>query len=42
MATIYKNAIERMTIDMALRLYHEHDICVVIDEGKHVTLVDED
>ena len=37
----YKNAADRITIDQALRLY-ELGICVVIDEGKHVTLVDED
>lgn len=41
MAITYKNAIERMTIGQALKLYHENEICVVIDEGQHVTLVDE-
>lgn len=38
----YKDAIERISIAEALRLYHEHDVCVVIDEGRHVTLIDED
>lgn len=42
MAVTYKNAIERITVAEAIRLYHEHDVCVVIDEGQHVTLVDED
>ena len=37
----YPNAIDHITIDQALRLY-ELGICVIIDEGKHVTLVDED
>lgn len=36
----YKNAIDRITIEQALRLY-EHDVCVIIDEGQHVTLADE-
>jgi hypothetical protein len=37
----YKNSTDRITIEQALRLY-EHGVCVIIDEGKHVTLVDED
>ncbi len=38
----YPNAIGHITIEQALRLYEELGICVIIDEGKHVTLVDED
>lgn len=37
----YPNSIDRITIEEALRLY-SFGICVIIDEGKHVTLVDED
>ena len=37
----YKNSTDRITIDQALRLY-ELGICVIIDEGRHVTLIDED
>lgn len=36
----YPNAIGRITIEQALRLY-ELGVCVVIDEGRHVTLIDE-
>ena len=38
----YPNAIDHITIDQALRLYEEFGICVIIDEGRHVTLIDED
>ena len=38
----YKNSADRITIDQALRLYEEFGICVIIDEGRHVTLIDED
>jgi len=37
----YQNAIARITVEQAQRLY-EHGVCVIIDEGKHVTLLDED
>ena len=37
----YKNSTDRITIEQAQRLY-ELGVCVIIDEGKHVTLVDED
>ena len=37
----YPNAIDHITIEQALRLY-ELGICVIIDEGRHVTLIDED
>lgn len=37
----YKNSIDRITIEQALRL-HELGVCVIIDEGQHVTLIDED
>jgi hypothetical protein len=37
----YKNAADSITIEQALRLY-ELGICVIIDEGRHVTLIDED
>jgi hypothetical protein len=39
---VYRNAIHRITLEEALKMYEEHDVCVVIDEGKHVTLIDED
>lgn len=42
MSVTYKNGIERISLAEALRLYHEHDVCVIIDEGQHVTLTDED
>jgi hypothetical protein len=42
MAITYRSAIERITIGQALKLYHEHEVCVIIDEGQHVTLADED
>jgi hypothetical protein len=38
----YPNAIGHITIEQALRLYEELGICVIIDEGRHVTLIDED
>lgn len=37
----YPNAIDRITVEEALRLY-EFGICVIIDEGQHVTFIDED
>ena len=37
----YKNSADRITIEQALRLY-ELRVCVIIDEGRHVTLIDED
>ena len=37
----YPNAIDRITVEQAVRLY-EFGICVIIDEGRHVTLIDED
>jgi hypothetical protein len=37
----YKNSTDRITIEQALRL-HELGVCVIIDEGRHVTLIDED
>lgn len=36
----YSNSTDRITIGEALRLY-EYDVCVVIEEGQHVTLSDE-
>lgn len=37
----YKNSTDFITIEEALRLY-EYGVCVIIDEGQHVTLIDED
>jgi hypothetical protein len=37
----YKNSADRITIEQALRLY-EIGVCVIIDEGQHVTLAEED
>lgn len=37
----YKNSTDRITIEQALRLY-EIGVCVIIDEGQHVTLAEED
>lgn len=37
----YKNSTDFITIEEALRLY-EYGVCVIVDEGQHVTLVDED
>jgi hypothetical protein len=37
----YKNSADRITIEQALRLY-ELRVCVIIDEGQHVTFIDED
>ena len=37
----YPNAIDHITIEQALRLY-ELGVCVIIDEGQHVTFIKED
>ena len=37
----YKNATDCITVEQALRLY-KFGVCVIIDEGQHVTLIDED
>ena len=37
----YKNSADCITIEQALRLY-EIGVCVIIDEGQHVTLAEED
>ena len=36
----YKNSADRITIEQALRLY-ELGVCVIIDEGQHVTFIAE-
>jgi hypothetical protein len=35
----YKNSADCITIEQALRLYEELDVCVIIDEGQHVTFI---
>ena len=35
----YKNSADRITIEQALRLYEELGVCVIIDEGQHVTFI---
>ena len=37
----YKNATNQITLAEAQRLYEEHNVCVIVDEGRHVTLTDE-
>ena len=37
----YKNATAEITLEEAQRLYEKHNICVIVDEGRHVTLADE-
>lgn len=37
----YKNATSQITLAEAQHLYEKHDVCVVVDEGRHVTLTDE-
>ncbi len=37
----YKNATGEITLEEAQRLYEKHNICVIVDEGRHVTLADE-
>ena len=37
----YKNSADRITIEQALRLYEELGVCVSIDEGQHVTFINE-
>lgn len=41
MATTYQNATMEITIGQALKLYYVDEVCVIIDEGQHVTLKDE-
>lgn len=37
----YRNAIGEITLEDAQHLYERHNVCVIIDEGRHVTLADE-
>ena len=37
----YPNAIGHITIEQALRLYEELGVCLIIDEGQHVTFIAE-
>ena len=37
----YKNSADCITIEQALRLYEELGVCVIIDEGQHVTFINE-
>lgn len=42
MAITYRYSMEKMTVERAMWLYCKFGICVIVDEGQHITLVDED
>lgn len=37
----YKNATEHISLQEAMDFYEERKVAVVVDEGKHITLEDE-
>lgn len=41
MTVVYKDSAQNITLEDAMRIYKDHGVCVIVNDGKHVTLEDE-